>query len=138
MLSSAKTASQLSLGKKVIITGLVVQVLFFGIFVIIACVFHKRLNERPTSASSDPHLPWRLYLKFLYISSGLVLFRCLYRVVEYASTSKSFKSNEIYAYAFDGVLMLTIEVIYVIYHPSRLLQAATKEESLMGHMYTNV
>ncbi|KAJ5354238.1 RTA1 like protein [Penicillium brevicompactum] len=97
MLSGAKTASQLSLGKKVIITGLVVQVLFFGLFVIIASVFHKRLNERPTSASSDPQLPWRQYLKFLYIASGLVLVRCLYRVVEYASSSKSFKSNEIYA-----------------------------------------
>lgn len=138
MLSGAKTAGQLSLGKKVIITGLVVQVILFGLFLIVACVFHKWMNARPTSSSSDPQLAWRQYLKILYIASGLVLVRCLYRVIEYASSSEAFKGNEIYGHVFHAMLMLVIVVIYVVYYPSRLLQASKREESLINHLYANV
>ncbi|PYI02614.1 RTA1 like protein [Aspergillus sclerotiicarbonarius CBS 121057] len=138
ILSGAKSASQLSLGQKIIITGLVVQVVFFGLFVIVACVFHRRITARPTSTSLALTVPWKQYLNVLYVASGLVLVRCLYRVVEYADSSEAFKTNEAYVYVFDAVLMWIIEVVYVVYHPSRILAVQGKGEGDAVHLYTGM
>lgn len=42
LMSSAKKQSQVNLGNNVIIGGLVIQILFFGFFVVVTALFHRR------------------------------------------------------------------------------------------------
>jgi hypothetical protein len=83
ILSGAKTESKLRLGENVIIVELIFQILFFGLFVVVSVIFHKRTLDNPTSASMTVSVNWNWYLIVLYIASGLIMVRCVYRVVEY-------------------------------------------------------
>ncbi|OJJ99604.1 hypothetical protein ASPACDRAFT_52302 [Aspergillus aculeatus ATCC 16872] len=138
ILSSAKTSSTLKLGENVIIVGLVVQILFFGFFVTVALVFHRRITANPTSTAMTLSVPWKRYLWVLYAASGLILVRCLYRVIEYAQGSTgSLQSHEAYAYVFDTALMLIMMGIFVVYHPSQILDRG-KNIGEMDRLYNRV
>lgn len=113
--NSAKT------GQNVIIGGLVVQILFFGFFLISALVFQRRLTSHPTAEGAAAHLPWRNHLYALHTSSILVLVRSVVRVVEYVEGTDGFlMSNEVFIYVFDGLLMFVLMVIFVLIHPSEV------------------
>jgi hypothetical protein len=74
-------------GENVIILGLIVQILFFGFFVAVSVVFHKRMIDNPTSAAMATTVDWRRYMLVLYFASALIMIRCLYRVIEYIEGS---------------------------------------------------
>ncbi|KPM43313.1 hypothetical protein AK830_g3243 [Neonectria ditissima] len=42
------------IGEKIIVIGLFVQLVFFGCFIAVAAVFHRRMAARPTARGSDP------------------------------------------------------------------------------------
>ncbi|OJJ47386.1 hypothetical protein ASPZODRAFT_96396 [Penicilliopsis zonata CBS 506.65] len=122
ILSGAKTASKLKLGQDVIIVGLVVQILFFGFFVIVSLVFHQRITSNPTPASLATSILWQRYLYILYFASLLIMIRCVYRVIEYIQGTTGFlQSHEYFAYLFDTALMFTVTVIFLIFHPSQVV-----------------
>ncbi|THV64613.1 RTA1 like protein [Aureobasidium pullulans] len=54
-----------SSGNKVIIGGLVLQLLFFGFFMVSAVVFHKRMSADPTTKVMAMPLPWKKHLTAL-------------------------------------------------------------------------
>ena len=132
-MSSSKSQSQMKLGENMIIVGLVVQVLFFGFFAVVAIIFHKRISTHPTTKSVGLSVPWKRFLFVLYAASGLILIRCLYRIVEYAQgSSGALQSRESYAYIFDGMLMLGMTLLFVIFHPHQIL-GGTKGFSKVGY-----
>ena len=82
MLVSANDKAGFDRGENIILGGLILQILIFGFFVVVASVWHRRLASRPTAASSE--LPWARYIWFLYAASVCITIRNVCRVIEYA------------------------------------------------------
>jgi hypothetical protein len=112
-------------GEKLIIAGLFLQLAFFGFFVVVAGLFHVRL-QRYGSASRAVDLnslPWKTYLTALYVSSGLILVRSIFRVIEYIMGNAGFLlRHELFLYIFDAVLMLCVMLIFNYFHPSNITE----------------
>ncbi|KAJ5699153.1 hypothetical protein N7462_001158 [Penicillium macrosclerotiorum] len=122
IMSSAKSASKLKLGEDVIIVGLVVQIIFFGFFVLVSVIFHHRMAKNPTNAALGTPVDWSRYMIVLYFASALIMTRCLYRVIEYIQGSTGLlQSHEYFMYVFDTILMLMVTIIFLAFHPSEVI-----------------
>jgi hypothetical protein len=66
-------------------------------------------------------LPWRRHMMVLYITSGLVFVRSVFRVAEYIQGEKGYLlSTEVYLYAFDSALMLVVMGLFNLVHPCQI------------------
>ena len=119
-------------GSNITIGGLVVQLLFFGFFVIVTTVFHFRISRQPTSKShSDREQTrsdgwrqrnWFTILVGLYIASFLILVRSIFRLVEYKEGYDGYTmTHEVFMYIFDGLLMLIAMVVMNVCHPAEVI-----------------
>ncbi|PHH55122.1 Protein RTA1 [Ceratocystis fimbriata CBS 114723] len=119
-LANADTASQRSSGENLIVGGLVVQILFFTLFMVVTCLFHMRIKKKPTSAIKRLDNTWYRLLLVLYAASFLILVRSLFRMIEYIQGSESvLQTEEIFIYVLDATLMLIASVLLNIFHPSK-------------------
>jgi hypothetical protein len=78
------TISAVHLGENVIIGGLVVQILFFSCFVVVAGIWHWRILRAPTGKSMETEGLWKRSIYSLYAGSVLIWIRCVFRLIEYA------------------------------------------------------
>jgi RTA1 like protein. len=146
MLATAKTQSNVSLGENMIIAGLFVQVVFFGFFIIVSIVFHRRMLATPAHAVRATPIPWTRYMQVLYTVSVLIMIRSLYRVVEYIQGSDGYlQSHEAFIYVFDATLMLISCLVFNIFHPSKIVSSQNTEwenkedvEMLNTNGYSNI
>ncbi|KAI9042435.1 RTA1 domain-containing protein [Aspergillus affinis] len=85
VLAQADTKDKQDLGNWIIIAGLAVQIVFFGLFVIVSVIFHIRMVNSPTQRSVDLRAPWR---RFLIVLNGRhspvkrVLALCVRRTID--------------------------------------------------------
>ncbi len=101
--------SMATMGGNVIIAGLVLQLVWFCFFVIVAGVFHRRLELCPTNMSTRSTIHWRSYLTTLYVASLLIIVRSVFRVIEYAEGNDGYLlSEEAFLYVFDALLMFIV------------------------------
>lgn len=113
----AGTLDLYELGEKIIIVGLFVQIGIFGFFVVTTVVFHIRLINRPTPAALHAWVPWRRHLAVLYTTSGLILIRSVFRVIEYLQGNSGYIiSHEVYLYVFDACLMVFTMAIFCAWY----------------------
>ncbi|KAM0413046.1 hypothetical protein ACHAPD_008117 [Fusarium lateritium] len=120
-IQSAGTLDLYEMGEKIIIAGLLVQIVVFGFFVVTSFLFHWRLKKCPTPESLRGVVPWQRYLFVLYVSSFLILVRSIFRVVEYLQGNKGYLiSHEVYLYVFDAILMALVMVILVVWYVESL------------------
>jgi len=125
----AKASSQ-SLGKSLILIGLVIQIVFFGFFLICGGLVHFRLTRNPTPASTQTN--WARHIYMLYIAGVLILIRSLFRVAEFAGGHDGpLQSNEIYLYIFDAVLMLGVMVAFNVIHPGSIIGRKAQKNGFM-------
>ncbi|KAG4420412.1 hypothetical protein IFR04_006428 [Cadophora malorum] len=118
--SMMASADSQNLGKTLVIAGLVLQILFFGLFVGTSILFHRRLALSPTSASL--RAPWQKYLWALYAASLLIFIRSIFRIFEFAGGHDgTLMSSEVYIYVFDAVLMLGVMVVFNVVHPGEII-----------------
>ncbi|KAK7422461.1 hypothetical protein QQZ08_009513 [Neonectria magnoliae] len=126
VLSSAETSTDRNKGEMIIIIGLWIQLIFFGVFIIAIIIFHRRIHREPTSASLKLHLPWQKLLIVLYVSSALIMVRSIFRVIEYIMGDDSvLMVNEVYIYLFDATLMFIVCVGFNVFHPSSIINGQT-------------
>ncbi|KAF5537598.1 rta1 domain-containing protein [Fusarium mexicanum] len=122
ILSGANSSSQRNKAQAIIITGLFIQLIFFGFFIIVTIIFHRRINREPTTASLKIRTPWRTLLFILYLSSGLIMARSAFRVIEYImGEDGELMAKEAYIYSFDGLLMLAVTISFGVFHPSAII-----------------
>ncbi|EXJ56537.1 hypothetical protein A1O7_06881 [Cladophialophora yegresii CBS 114405] len=111
-------------GENIIIGGLVLQIIFFTFFIVVASVFHYRMSRRPSPrVLSDFTIAraWKKHLYVLYGGSWLILVRSVFRLVEYAQGNDGYLlSHEWFLYVFDAVLMLATMLLFAFVHPSEL------------------
>ncbi|PVH70445.1 RTA1 domain protein [Cadophora sp. DSE1049] len=118
-IQASGTATSLTTGSHIIVGGLFVQLIFFGLFIIVAIVFHMRMHSAPTVASLS--VPWKTHMYTLYATSLLIMIRSIFRVVEYLQGFSGYiLSHEIYLYIFDACLMFAVMVIFNFIHPSEI------------------
>ncbi|CZR69513.1 related to protein RTA1 [Phialocephala subalpina] len=131
ILSRAKTSSRQKLGSWIITAGLGIQVFFFGLFILCAVVFHQRMANHPSRRSKTLDVPWRGLLWILYVDSGLIMIRSVFRIVEYIQGNDgALLKRELYLYIFDAGLMFLAMLILNNWHPSLVLSAGEGDHSL--------
>ncbi|KAJ9482993.1 hypothetical protein VN97_g10427 [Penicillium thymicola] len=113
ILLRADSQSKFDLAKAVILAGLGLQVCFFGIFGLVAVLFHIRFSSRHggnvVRQGVDVNVNIRLWN--LYLCSLLITVRNVYRLVEYATGTDAYLSlHEWPAYVLDIGLMFIIMV----------------------------
>jgi len=132
-------------GEKVVIAGLALQVATFIVFVIVATDFHVKMNRKTKtlngtsttrttsgSASSSESKEWRKMLKILYSVSSLILFRCIFRLIEYSMGNASYlMAHEWSLYVFDTVPMVLVLILMLILQPTRYI-VSVEERKLGG------
>ncbi|KAJ5756642.1 RTA1 like protein [Penicillium manginii] len=100
------TSSLTNIGQAVIIAGLALQVLSFGLIIVTAVMFQRRVHDHPTPEAFEGCVPWK-QVNSLYVISGFILLRSIFRVVEYAMGNEGYPlSNEWTLYTFDSVPMI--------------------------------
>lgn len=117
-------------GKNIVVLGLFLQILFFGVFVVTSGLFHLRIARSPTAESAS--VPWRRYMYALYGASGLILIRSVFRVIEFAGGNNgTLASYEIFLYLFDGVLMLGVLVGFNVVHPGDIIGRKAQRDGII-------
>ena len=81
LLAKAEDVDDVNMGENIILGGLILQILIFGFFVVVATVLHKRLSQRPTMRSCQ--FAWQRYMWCLYFVSALITIRNVARCAEY-------------------------------------------------------
>lgn len=115
------TISAMHTGENIIIGGLVVQVLFFGCFIVTSLIWHSRMRKLPTSRIISKSIPWEMQLYALYSASVLILVRSVFRLIEYGQGNDGYLiSHEYYLYIFDSTLMWITMAILAWVHPSEI------------------
>ncbi|EUC46921.1 hypothetical protein COCMIDRAFT_4065 [Bipolaris oryzae ATCC 44560] len=115
------TVDALHTGENIIIGGLVVQVLFFGCFMVTSFIWHTRMRKNPTTRILSGSIPWETQLCSLYAASFLILVRSVFRLIEYAQGNDGFLiSHEYFLYIFDSTLMWITMAIVAWIHPSEI------------------
>jgi hypothetical protein len=111
--------SMRSIGQKILVVGLVVQLLFFGFFLYVSVAFQIRLRKAGLNMIGGP---WRRLLHILFLVSALVIGRCVFRIVEYVGGTDGYiYSHEYFMYIFDAIPMFFVQAIFHFSHPGKIL-----------------
>ncbi|KAJ4335729.1 hypothetical protein N0V95_008812 [Ascochyta clinopodiicola] len=119
-------------GEKVVIAGLALQVATFIIFLVAAIDCDIRLVRMKRDSASDAtdtsNDAWKTMLYTLYTISTLILFRCVFRLIEYAMGNAAYLiAHEWTLYVFDGVPMFAVLVLFFVFQ-LRALKNPKEEE----------
>lgn len=129
--AGAKTKNKSDLGSNLAIGGLVVQIIFFSMFIILSGVCHARTAKHYDSVQPKcpPVLRMRPALYYvLYASSLLILIRSIYRVIEYAQGYEGYLMNhEVYLYCLDALLMFILTAITYFFNPGETVHKYLEE-----------
>ena len=141
-------SSTVNIGQAMVVGGLCIQIIMFGLFAITAVIFQvshgsaytlcicpdtfqMRLHRHPTTESFNPENPWKQSLNMLYAVSALIMIRSIFRVVEYLMGNDGYPlTHEWTLYIFDSVLMFLVTVIFYIRYPGKLQEVIGNNENL--------
>ncbi|KAM0380537.1 hypothetical protein ACHAPZ_000757 [Fusarium culmorum] len=133
MLATAKDKDAVKRGENIIVGGLIIQILFFGFFMIVTLIFHVRIKRNPTQKSLEIVTPWKKLLFALYAASLSILVRSVFRVAEYVMGKDSaLQSQEFWIYIFDALLMSLVVVSLNWFHPSRVINGALDRKRVVS------
>lgn len=106
-------------GQGIVVAGLVIQIIIFGIFCQTTLLFHRRMRRNPAARYIPAEVKWELILRMLYGVSALIMTRSVFRVVEFIMGQDGFLlTREWPLYVFDSVPMLFVMLIFWKWFPS--------------------
>ncbi|KAF5678005.1 RTM1 [Fusarium circinatum] len=109
-----------NIGVKILIVGLAFQLAAFSLFL---CVFRRFHVLALRMAVEDAPRGWQKVVLAVYISSILIMVRCIFRVVEFAGGRDTYAfSHEWLFWVFESLPMAVAIGIFCFYHPSRYLR----------------
>ncbi|KAH7129602.1 RTA1 like protein-domain-containing protein [Dactylonectria estremocensis] len=107
------TADSMKTGENIILGGLFIQIVIFGLFALTAIVFEVRLRRQGSAVSLDRELSWKSTMLMLYVVSVLIMVRSIFRVIEYIMGNDGYPlRNEWTLYVFDACLMFGVVVAF--------------------------
>jgi hypothetical protein len=108
-----------NMGQIITIVGLFIQLIFFGAFLTISIIFGRRVQQTKTALRG---LPYGSLLYVLFAVSGLIIFRCLYRIVEFCQGNDGYlMKHEVFMYIFDTIPMFAVQAVFHFYHPGKII-----------------
>ncbi|KAH7186099.1 RTA1 like protein-domain-containing protein [Fusarium flagelliforme] len=111
--SMMATSDDPKMGENMIIAGLLVQIVVFGIYVVTSVIFHYRVRTQRPNVYANFGNNWEKLLVMLYIISALIMVRSVFRVVEYVGGQDGYLlKHEWTLYVFDALLMFATVVIF--------------------------
>ncbi|KAL2820873.1 RTA1 like protein-domain-containing protein [Aspergillus cavernicola] len=114
----------------IVLAGLVLQILTFVVFLTTAIIFNRRMNRQPTPAAINGDVPWKKHLYSMYTISTMILFRSVFRVIEYGLGNDGYQlSNEWPTYVLDAVPMFIAMVLFAVWYPSELQPFLLRSDS---------
>lgn len=114
-----------------VIGGLFLQILFFGLFVVVATIFHVRLSMASTPLAIKR--PWTKHMISLYVVSMLILVRSVVRGIEFIQGYDGYiMTHEAFLYGFDAVLMFLAVVAMNVIHPGEVARYLREDETSVG------
>jgi RTA1 like protein len=115
-------SSGATIGSRMILGGVALQLLWFIFFIVVAAHFHRRIRLYPTTvAKNRPDIRWQWYLGSLYFVSAMIVMRSVFRLVEYAQGHDGYlQSQEVFFYVFDAVPMLIVMAWMNWQHPGEI------------------
>ncbi|KAE8441664.1 hypothetical protein EG329_004585 [Mollisiaceae sp. DMI_Dod_QoI] len=126
IMANAKT---MTFGGHLVVVGLLIQIISFGIFVVTGGLFHHRMARSPTPASL--HAKWQKYMFTLYAASILIFLRSIFRVVEFSGGNDGFlMRREVFLYIFEGLFILGVMVAFNIVHPGEIIGRKSRDEAM--------
>ncbi|KAK4666307.1 hypothetical protein QC763_405050 [Podospora pseudopauciseta] len=122
LMAQAKTPDAMKQAEGIVLGGLAIQIVFFGMFIVTTIIFHRRILKRPTERSLRVEGPWRQLILALYISSVLIMVRSIFRMIEFGAGKQSIlMQKEVFLLALDGVLMFLVGVVFLWKFPGDVL-----------------
>lgn len=105
------------IGGKVVIIGLVLQILVFVMFIWVAILFLQRCKAQKGSDT----IRWKRYIWTLLAASGCIMVRNIVRGVEHAQgTDGTVSSSETYIYVLDALPIFVVVFLFAVFQPGRL------------------
>jgi hypothetical protein len=121
--SNNESSLNVKIGLALIRTSIILQLLCFILFIILEIIFHRRCIR--TKIIKNQKLRTIIYV--LYMSSGCILIRNAYRVVEvWQGYDGYLAQHEVFFYMFDGTLLLINSVTLNFLHPMNYLPPSWK------------
>ncbi|KAG8687598.1 hypothetical protein FRC09_013400 [Ceratobasidium sp. 395] len=124
MLSGNGGISTIKLGRAILIVGLALQVISFGIFMFIAVTFDVKTRR----SLGDKMNTIRPLIWAFYVSALLIIIRSIYRTIEFSTINFNFDEQQGYAithewlfYVFDSLLIIIATVVFNLVHPANYL-----------------
>ena len=122
------------LGQDVILAGLWIQIVMFGVFLAVIGVFHRRCRKgRVGKEDTDVNVAWERIILMLEGVSVLILARNIVRVVEYIQGHNGYLLVHEWAlYVFDASLMATVMAVFWWWYPISLKTSSFQEKRPSG------
>ncbi|KAH6648863.1 RTA1 like protein-domain-containing protein [Truncatella angustata] len=113
----------MEIGDRVVLGGLCFQLVVMLVYLALVVKFYRTAQHEVT-ASGPKH--WQQYLWVMGASVVVIWIRNLVRVIEFVEGFHGFVTqHEAMLYVFDAALMLSIMVLYAVWHPARLVRKAS-------------
>ncbi|KAH8896107.1 RTA1 like protein [Thozetella sp. PMI_491] len=138
IIGSGSISNNFNLAKTIILVGLVVQIIFFGLFVVVTTLFHRRLTIAPTPMSIrldeySGRFGWRSITRVVYIASAMIFVRSVFRLIEFTGDHDSvFITSEAFLYVCDSTLMIIVLAILIVIHPSNYIPGREQLRHIQG------
>lgn len=133
------TGNNVKMASNIVVAGLVIQVVMFGLFIVTSIVFEVRMRRSPTTEAFDERINWMSHVRTLYAVSVLILIRSIFRVVEYAAGEDGYPlTHEWMLYVFDSVLMIISMLVWGIWYPGTISRLTVADEEIVTEVVTDL
>lgn len=124
----------MKIAQNIVLAGLSIQIVIFGVFVTVALVWHRRMKQWPTGLSlADTKNTWERAMYMLYGVSSLIIVRSVFRIIEYGvGRSGYLLKHEWTSYVFDSSLMVMAVFLFSVFYPGYLLFPEGKDSATNG------
>lgn len=122
-------------GQKIVLGGLIIQLLLLALFIINIFVFHRKNERNPTALTDHPQLPrWRRLVYTLYFIGTAILIRNLVRAVGYGQGPRGMIArNDVFLYVFAAALMFGSMAALLVSHPGRMIKKAKRADAAIAN-----
>lgn len=116
--TSQGDADKIKIGDRLNLVGLFAGFTSFGAFVSVMMLFwwryHRNENQFALDQREDcPWKGWRMLMKCIFIGSGLMVIKAVFKIAEYIQGSEGqLLGNEMWLYVFDAALTLQVLVLF--------------------------
>ncbi|KIW99504.1 uncharacterized protein Z518_11243 [Rhinocladiella mackenziei CBS 650.93] len=125
-LPASGNESSIELSKKILLGGLITQVIALGFFILTCWYAHRRIKREPAEVlRKDSTINWRNHFRAVELVTLVLIVRSVVRTIEYLQGVDGFiASHEVFLYATDAFLMFFVMIVFLIIHPGRLIRDA--------------